>query len=480
MKRLITSIALLLILCVASEAKLSVSSIFTDSMVLQQNTEAAIWGKADAGSQITVTTSWNGKSYRAKADSDGRWEVKVATPAGSYKPYNVTVKGNGGTITLNDVLIGEVWLASGQSNMEMPMRGFFNCPVENALEYISAPAAVDKIRMFTVPVKQSYEPLESVDSKWVGAEPSTIPGMSATAFFYARKLNQLLDIPVGVVSCAYGGARIESWTPKEILETYPDEDLSRERIEAMTHYHRPYLAYNAMLCPVMGYTIRGFIWYQGCSNVGRHEQFLERMTNMVNHWRECWNDSEAKLPFYMVELAPYRNKPVTATPYYALLRQAQHETAHTIPNCAIAVTNDLVESYEQDNIHPAKKKEVGERLAYLALNRDYGYGSLPCYSPEAVKCIRLANDCELGVELTHCDNGMNRWREIEGLEVAGSEGIFYPVTFAYFEWESKILRIRSEFVHDPCEVRYGWGDFKPSNLKNVEGLPVAPFRLKVE
>ena len=480
MKRLITSIALLLILCVASEAKLSVSSIFTDSMVLQQNTEAAIWGKADTGSQITVTTSWNGKSYRAKADSDGRWEVKVATPAGSYKPYNVTVKGNGGTITLNDVLIGEVWLASGQSNMEMPMRGFFNCPVENALEYISAPAAVDKIRMFTVPVKQSYEPLESVDSKWVGAEPSTIPGMSATAFFYARKLNQLLDIPVGVVSCAYGGARIESWTPKEILETYPDEDLSRERIEAMTHYHRPYLAYNAMLCPVMGYTIRGFIWYQGCSNVGRHEQFLERMTNMVNHWRECWNDSEAKLPFYMVELAPYRNKPVTATPYYALLRQAQHETAHTIPNCAIAVTNDLVESYEQDNIHPAKKKEVGERLAYLALNRDYGYGSLPCYSPEAVKCIRLANDCEIGVEMTHCDNGMNRWREIEGLEVAGSEGIFYPVTFAYFEWETKILRIRSEYVHDPCEVRYGWGDFKPGNLKNVEGLPVAPFRLKVE
>ncbi len=480
MKRLITALAVLLVLCATSEAKLTVSSIFTDSMVLQQNTEAAIWGKADAGSQITVTTSWNGKSYRAKTDSDGRWEVKVTTPAGSYKPYSITIKGNGGTITLNDVLIGEIWLASGQSNMEMPMRGFFNCPVENALEYISAQAAVDKIRMFTVPVKQSYEPLESVDSKWVGAEPSTIPGMSATAFFYARKLNQLLDIPVGVVSCAYGGARIESWTPKEILETYPDEDLSRERIEAMTHYHRPYLAYNAMLCPVMGYTIRGFIWYQGCSNVGRHEQFLERMTNMVNHWRECWNDSEAKLPFYMVELAPYRNKPVTATPYYALLRQAQHETAHTIPNCAIAVTNDLVESYEQDNIHPAKKKEVGERLAYLALNRDYGYGSLPCYSPEAVKCIRLSNDCELGVELTHCDNGLNRWREIEGLEVAGSEGIFYPVTFAYFEWETKILRIRSEFVHDPCEVRYGWGDFKPGNLKNVEGLPVAPFRLKVE
>ena len=480
MKRLITSIALMLLLCAASEAKLTVSSIFTDSMVLQQNTEAAIWGKADAGSQITVTTSWNGKSYRAKTDSDGRWEVKVATPAGSYKPYNVTVKGNGGTITLNDVLIGEVWLASGQSNMQMPMNGFFNCPVENAMEYICAPAAREKIRMFNVPAIQSYEPLEDVDAVWNGADYDSRKWMSAVAYFFALELNQMLDIPVGIVSCAYGGARIESWLPKDILETYPDEDLSRETIESMIHYHRPYLMYNAMLSPVMGYTIKGFIWYQGCSNVGKHDQFCDRMSTLVSHWRECWEDSEAKLPFYMVELAPYRNKPYTETPYFALLRQAQHETAHTIPNCAIAVTNDLVESYEQDNIHPAKKKEVGERLAYLALNRDYGYGSLPCYSPEAVKCIRLANDCELGVELTHCDNGLNRWREIEGLEVAGSEGIFYPVTFAYFEWETKVLRIRSEFVHDPCEVRYGWGDFKPGNLKNVEGLPVAPFRLKVE
>lgn len=462
-----------------SEAKLSVSSIFTDNLILQQNTEAAIWGKADAGSQISVSTSWNGKSYRTKAEADGRWEVKVTTPAGGYKPYSITIKGDGSSVTLKNVLVGEVWLASGQSNMEMPMRGFFNCPVENAIEYICAPAATEKIRMFTVPVRQSYEPLEEVESCWKGAEPATVPEMSAVAFFYARKLNEMLDVPVGIVSCAYGGARIESWTPKEILETYPDEDLSRERIEAMTHYHRPYLAYNAMLCPVMGYTIKGFIWYQGCSNVGRHEQFCERMSNMVNHWRECWDDSEAELPFYMVEIAPYRNKPQTATPYYALLRQAQHESAKVIPNCGIIVTNDLVESYEQDNIHPAKKKEVGERLARLALNRDYGMSSIACYSPEAVKCTRMSSGIELGIELTNCWNGISRWREIEGLEVAGSEGIFYPVTFAFFEWETKVLRVRSEFVHDPCEVRYGWGDFKPGNLKNCEGLPVTPFYLKV-
>ena len=462
-----------------SQAKLVLSSPCSDSMVLQQNSNARIWGKASAGAQITVTPSWDGKVYRCKADSDGKWEVEIKTPAGSYKAYDVLVKGDGATVKIKDVLVGEVWLASGQSNMEMPMRGFFNCPVENAFDYICAPAATEKIRMFTVPLKQTYEPQDMVDAVWKGAEPSTVPEMSATAFFFARKLNEMLDVPVGIVSCAYGGARIESWTPKEILETYPDEDLSRERIENMVHYHRPYLAYNAMLCPVMGYTVKGFIWYQGCSNVGKHDQFVERMSIMVDHWRSCWSDEKAELPFYMVELAPYRNKPYTAVPYFALLRQAQHEAAKAITNCGIVVTNDLVESYEQDNIHPAKKKEVGERLAALALNRDYGIWAVPCYSPEAVKCTRFSN-CELAVELTNCPNGLSRWMEIEGLEVAGSEGIFYPVTYAYFEWEQKILRVRSEFVHDPCEVRYGWGDFKPGNLKNCEGLPVAPFYLKVE
>ncbi len=479
MKRIL-SIILLICSCFAMEAKLTLSNICKDGMVLQQNSKANIWGWSDPRAKVTVTTSWDGKEYTCKADKDGRWSIAVLTPAGSYQAYGLKVTDGKETVTAEDILVGEVWLASGQSNMEMPMRGFYNCPVENALDYVCAPPATDKIRMFTVPIKQSYEPLNEVDAQWKGAESNTIPDMSATAFFFAHRLNQMLDIPVGIVSCAYGGARIESWTPKEILETYPDENLDPAHIESMPHYHRPYLAYNAMLNPVKGYTIKGFIWYQGCSNVGRHEQFVERMNTMVNHWRECWNDKNAELPFYMVELAPYRNKPATDIPYYALLREAQHKAAHEIANCGIAVTNDLVESYEQDNIHPAKKKEVGDRLAFLALNRNYGFSRVACDSPEAVRCYRMANSCELAIELTNTHNGLNRWMEIEGLEVAGSEGVFYPVTYAYFEWEPKVLRIRSEFVWDPCEVRYGWGDFKPGNLKNTEGLPVAPFRIRVE
>lgn len=479
MKRIMTFM-LLLGSFFAAEAKLTISNICSDGMVLQQKSEATVWGWSEPRSKVTVVPSWDGKEYTCKADKDGRWTVNVNTPEGSYTSHSMYVTCGNETATVSDILVGEVWLASGQSNMEMPMRGFYNCPVENAHDYICAPAAKEKIRMFTVPIRQSYEPLDEVEAKWLGAESNTVPGMSATAFFFAHRLNQMLDIPVGIVSCAYGGARIESWTPKEILETYPDENLDPAHIESMVHYHRPYLAYNAMLNPVKGYTVKGFIWYQGCSNVGKHEQFVERMTNMVNHWRECWGDEKAELPFYMVELAPYRNKPATAIPYYALLREVQHEAAHSIANCGIVVTNDLVERYEQDNIHPARKKEVGDRLAYMALNRNYGFSRVACDSPEAVRCYRMGNTCELAIELTNTQNGLNRWMEIEGLEVAGSEGVFYPVTYAYFEWEPKVLRIRSEFVWDPCEVRYGWGDFKPGNLKNVEGLPVAPFRIIVE
>ena len=478
MKKLIAT-SILFFSLISAEAKLDLPSVHSDGMVLQQNTEAKIWGMSTPGIQIAVTPSWDGKTYRCKADADGRWQTAVSTPKGSYKTYTITVKGDGETIRIKDVLIGEVWMASGQSNMEMPMRGFFNSPVENSAEFIASAPGKDKIRMITVPLKQSYEPLDDFEGEWKGAESSTIPDMSAVGFFFALKLNEMLDIPVGIVSFAYGGARVESWTPKYILETYPDEDLSREAIEARVHYHRPYLAYNAMLCPIKGYTTKGFIWYQGCSNVGRHEQFIDRMGNMINHWRECWNDTQAKLPFYMVEIAPYAYNSPDNVSYASHLRVAQHDVAEVVPNCATVVTNDLVESYEKDNIHPAKKEQIGNRLAYLALNRDYGFNRIACDSPRAVKCYASDNGSEIGIEFSHCHNGMNRQDEITGLEIAGDDGNFHPVTYAMYGWD-KVLRVKSEKVQTPCQVRYGWGDFNPGNLKSAEGLPVVPFWIKVK
>lgn len=478
MKRLIIILSML-VLSLGAEAKLTPNRLFSDGMVLQQNSSAKIWGTADAGSTVTASTSWNGKRYSAKADSEGRWELQVSTPAASYTPYSVTLSGAGEKVVIKDVLIGEVWFASGQSNMEMPMRGFYNCPVEGAADYISAAPARDKIRMFTVPIVQTNELRYEVEGQWAGADQSTIKAMSATAFFFAHKLNSTLDVPIGIVSCARGGSRVESWLPREILESYPDIDLTPEGILAETEYTRPMQMYNGMLNPVKGYTVKGFIWYQGCSNVYAPQNFTDRMLTMIEHWRGLWGDDDNALPFYTVEIAPYRYR--NGSDNASLLRLAQHEVAAKAPNCGIVVTNDLVAPYEMDNIHPADKKSVGHRLAYLALNRDYGMYEVACKSPEAVEVIKVPGcESEIGVVLTDCPNGLDRWLEIEGLEVAGPDGDFHPVTFAYFEWEPKYLRVRSEFVHNPVQVRYGWGDFNPGNLKNSEGLPVSPFWLKMK
>jgi len=471
-----------LAISVAASAELRIPSQFSDGMVLQQKSEAAIWGWANKGSQVSV--SFNGKTFKGKADSDGRWTVKVSTPEASYKAYQLKITGDGKTVTFNDVLVGEVWIASGQSNMEMPMRGFFNCPVEgSAAEYARRPNR-DGIRMYTALTNQSYEPLDEIASDryigWRGADPDNIKEMSATAYYFARQVNETLDIPVGIVALPYGGARVESWLPEATVRAYGTEDLSHATIDAMSHYVRPFLMYNAMQKPLQGYTAKGFIWYQGCSNVGHHEEFVDRMSEMVRQWREDWGDTNNDMPFYMVEIAPYRYKPYTVESNAALLRQAQHDAAKAIPNCGCIVTNDLVSAYEQDNIHPCKKKEVGERLAYLALNRNYGCSGIACDSPEAIELIRIdGSSSEIGVKFTNCPNGMDRWMEIQGLEVCGSEQVWVPVKYAYYEWAG-YLRIRVDGVFDPSQVRYGWGDFNPGNLHNAEGLPVTPFWLKLE
>ncbi len=469
-------LALLLVAGIPMQAKVVLNNVCTDGMVLQQKTQSAIWGTASPDAVISVTPSWDHTAYTGKADAAGKWKVKVSTPAASYKPYTLTVEGDGSAIQINDVLVGEVWLASGQSNMQIQVGGFPNNPIEHAMDYITAAPATERIRMFYVPLEQSYEPKENADARWLGAEPSTIPNMSAVAFFYAHKLNQVLDVPVGIIVSAYGGSRIESWLPKEICADYPDMSIDRKAIEEQYFIDRPYLMYNAMLCPVIGYTIKGFIWYQGCSEIHRRDTFIPRMHTLVNHWREIWKDANHELPFYMVEIAPYVYRS-EGDCEAALLRQLQHKVAKTIPNSGIVVTNDLVESYEKNNIHPAKKKEIGDRLAYMALNRNYGFSTLAYKSPEATGCV-LRNKNEIVVEFADVPSGFNRQEEIAGLEVAGSDGVFYRVTSASMEKNS--LTVKHEAVPNPCQVRYGWGDFNPGNLKDVMGLPVTPFWVKLE
>ncbi len=471
---------LLLLGCGEAAAQLRMVAPYGDHMVLQQQSEALLRGVAAPRERVTVTPSWGEKSVTTKADAEGRWELGLPTPEGSYTHHSIRVATDDEALELKDVLVGEVWFASGQSNMEMPLRGFYNSPVEGALEeYASAPNP-DGVRIFMADRLQAMTPQQECTGRWLRSEPLSRPEMSATAYFFAKRLNGVLNLPIGVVCAPYGGAKVESWMPRELLEQYDDIDLTEEGIERVPwHYWRPMLMYNAMLYPLRGYTVKGFIWYQGCSNTSTWESYAERLEAMVAHWRGLWGDKEAKLPFYTVEIAPYRYKDPVECSKASFLRREQLRAAQTIPNAAMVVTNDLVAEYEKDNIHPARKQPVGDRLAYLALNRDYGFWSIACQSPVATRIERRSRN-EVAIYFDNAPNGLNRWRDIEGLEVAGSEGIFVPVSYAYYEWEPKALVIRSEFVFDPMVVRYGWGDFCPGNLASCEGLPVAPFLLRVE
>lgn len=482
MKRLSLFIATLFLCATLQAQQLKLYAPAASGMVVQQLDEALFRGEAAPRAVVEVETSWTaGETFRCKADGEGRWSIRIATPSGSYTKQTVKISSAGGQCLLEDVLVGEVWIASGQSNMEMPVRGFFNSPVEGAQALIASPAMPDKVRMFMVEKRRSYTPCNDTPGRWLKSEPASRPEMSAVAYLFARKLNEVLDLPIGILCAAYGGARVESWTPREVLESYPDVDLTPEGMDRLRwEYWRPMEMYNAMLHPLVGYPVKGFIWYQGCSNVSAYAQYAERLEHMVAEWRKRWGDSDASLPFYTVEIAPYRYKDPAERGLAAELRSAQHAAVERIPNSGIVVTNDLVPSYEADNIHPARKAPVAERLAYLALNRDYGVSTIACLSPRAVRCERITNGKELAIYFENMPNGTNRWREIEGLEVAGSEGIFYPVSFAYYEWQPRMLVVRSEYVHDPQVVRYGWGDFKPGNLASCEGLPVAPFCLKAE
>ena len=299
---LIISLAFLTIVA-ESEAKVRAASLITDNMVLPQNSNARIYGTADPGADITVIPSWNNKAYTTSTDRTGEWSLAIETPAGGFTPYSITIS-DGEPLTVNNVLIGEVWLASGQSNMQMPLKGFPGCCTLGGYDEIASSGdEAGNVRFFTVPLTQSYTPLDTVAASWTVPSPETAPDYSALAWHFAKRMSDVLNVPVGIVSAAYGGAKVESWTPRDMLEKYPDISLDPKDIEPMVHYHRPMLMYNAMFNPIKNYTYNGIIWYQGCSNVSTYQTYSERLAAMVKRWRD--DIGLGDIPFYDVEIAPY-------------------------------------------------------------------------------------------------------------------------------------------------------------------------------
>ena len=471
MKRRIIALCLLALFSKSISSKVILPDILSDHMVLQQQTEVNLWGNATPNALVSVTPSWDNRIVTTRSDAKGKWQVKVTTPIGSYTPQSIDFS-DGEVTRLKNILIGEVWFCSGQSNMEMPLNGFWNCPIENANETIATAGKWTGIRMATIPKTGALTPQENVAGCWKESNPFNAPYFSAAAFSFAKMLNNVLCVPVGIISCAWGGSRIEGWLPEEIIKNYSDVNLEKEIKEPEKgkewNYYTPTVMYNGMLKPLQHYTIKGFLWYQGESNVGKETTYAERLRTMVALWRKEWGQGE--LPFYLVEIAPYDYGEGISG---ALLREAQFQAASTIPNSGMVSTNDLAYPYEKPQIHPCQKKEVGNRLAYMALNKTYNYRSIACEYP-TYKSMNINQDT---AELTfdHASEGFSPWKDIKGFEIAGEDKVFHPAE-ATLNIEKKTIRVHSDKVKHPQAVRYCFRNFQPGNLKNHRGMPVIPFR----
>ena len=351
-------------------AKIRLPEIIGNDMVLQQNAEVRLWGWAEPYAAVKVETSW-GAGAAVKSDAEGRWVVSVRTPAGSYEPQRITFA-SGDRVTFDRVLIGEVWFAGGQSNMEMPLGGFWQCPVTDANEIIArAGAKSGKLHYVKIPHAAAYMPQDRTAGSWTPCMTATAAKFTAAGYFFAEMLNDVLGVPVGIIDCSWGGSRVESWMSREVLSGYSDIDLTEEGISRVAQHLRPMVMYNAMLRPVAGYTVRGFLWYQGESNAGRYMDYAARLFDMVSLWRGLWGRDD--LPFYYVEIAPfeYGNG---KSPY---LREAQCRAQELIPNSGmICAEQDLRD--EGDRLpKPAVRVDGDPRRQGPCQVQVYGSGFQP-------------------------------------------------------------------------------------------------------
>lgn len=472
MKKRISIICLLAILMLGAQAKVRLPNIIGDNMVVQQNSEARLWGWAKPGATVKISTSWANETYSAKADSKGKWLVKVKTPKASFTPLQITFDDGDGSTLLNNVLSGEVWVCAGQSNMEMPLSGFKNCPVEGYNDVVANANNYSGIHFVKIPSTMSMTPQDDAQCAWESVSPSTVGNCSATGYFFAQTVSRVLNIPVGLMLANKGGSRVESWLTRETLEKYTDEPTDTTGIVAQfgADYLRTMVWGNGTFNPILNYTIKGILYYQGESNVGNPaNQYSERMKLLAEQWRTQFALGE--IPFYFVEVVPFNYDTLDGT-RGALLREQQARAVNIIPHSGMVCTNDLAYPYEYSQVHPTQKRQVGERLAYLALNKDYDVKSILCESPQ-YESMKISGDtCYIQLKNTY--NGLNRLNDLQGFEVAGADKVFHPAIATCSD--AKGLVITCPDVKQPVAVRYCFRNFQLGNVKNMANLPLIPFR----
>ena len=472
MKKAIISLAFLLSLLPLS-AKVKMPHIFSDNMVLQADTVAMLWGYASPKATVRINGSW-GADASVKTDKDGRWKVGIATPAPSYTPLTLTVSDStdGDKVVFSNVLAGEVWLASGQSNMEMPLRGYLHQPIEGADDEIMFSSKLGKgIRFIKAPRAVNYEPQEDFEASWETSNPETVAEFSAVAWFFARYLGDIIDRPIGIINAAWGSSKVEGWIPAEILANYPDCDYNAERNNPdLDDRKRVGIMYNSMIHPVAGFTARGFLWNQGESNVGSHDSYPTRQDDMVRYWRQIWGNPD--MQFYFVELPGYNYGNVDNI-NAALFREAQHKAEKLTPGSHIICTSDLVYPDEANDIHARNKRDIGKRLAAMAATYSYGVKGLPHKYPTVNEVEFRGN--EAVISFNDARQGFTPNEDLEGFEVAGADKVFYPAD-AQPERKGRTITVSAPQVSDIKAVRYCFKNFAIGRLHNSYGLPLVPFR----
>jgi sialate O-acetylesterase len=477
----------------AAQADVTPHALFGDGMVVQRDMPIVVWGKADPGEKVEVAFNFKGgveadRKGEATADKDGKWQVTLekvvlTTPApADSKPAKGTLTINGkNKIAINDVYLGDVWVCSGQSNMEMHLD---SC---NHAKEDKAAAANSNIRLFTVPKQAAEEPKtefaetkNKLESKWLECGPETVGSFSAVGYYFGRDVQKAERIPIGLIHSSWGGTIAEAWATRASLEGNPDLKamVANPLNSEPRNPNRATVLYNGMICPLQPFPIKGAIWYQGESNAGRAYQYRTLFPTMIQSWRDSWKQPD--LPFYFVQLAPWdpRYDPMVKQPAdsaWAELREAQLLTSEK-PHTGMAVITDTVPAAQAKDIHPKEKEPVGARLALCA--RALAYHDKVEYSGPLYDKMTIDGNKAI-LTFTHVSKGLeakgldSKGDALEGFTVAGEDKQFHD---AKAEIKGDKVVVTCDKVEKPVAVRFGWTNFPIMNLFNKDGLPATPFR----
>lgn len=449
-------------------ARVTLPLLFSDNMVLQQKDKVALWGQSTTAGGVVITTSWNHKKFTATTNADGSWKITIPTPKAGG-PYTITFN-DGEELVLNNILVGEVWLCSGQSNMEMPLEGWGK--IKNYKEEIAA-ADFPNIRLIKVEKSTGTQALTQGNIKegWQPCSPKSIADFSAVAYFFARNIQLHHNVPIGLIQSAYSGTPAESWTSGPALKTMPEYaplvDVISSKPGSPKDSHIPTVLFNAMINPLIPFGIRGVIWYQGEANDKKAQQYKTLFPLLINDWRKNWGNKT--LPFFYVQLANFteaKAEPVEST--WAELREAQLQTLE-VRNTGMAVTIDIGDAKD---IHPKNKQDVGLRLALIA--RAKVYKEKIAYSGPVYRSYKIKSD-KIKILFKHIYGGLQTKnnQDLKGFAIAGEDKKFY---WAKATIKGNKIIVWCHDVKKPVAVRYAWANNPDGNLYNIAGLPASPFR----